>query len=163
MPDSMSPSRLWKRMTFDQRLAAARAFWNDEQAADDHVQAVLLIAQQKKFRPKTVLSLELERKARHLASVVSLSDGLAARILVVYHIAEQRPMMSAFLDALDIRHDNGVIEDDVAAPAPEKIGSAAAALAERFPPDSVSLYLNTLFSQDPETWGALGDVPQRQL
>ena len=44
-------------MTSDQRLHAGRAFWSEEQATDDQIQAVMLISQQKKFRPKTVLSL----------------------------------------------------------------------------------------------------------
>ena len=39
---TLTPSRLWKRMTGDKRLQAARAFWHDEQAADDQLQAVLL-------------------------------------------------------------------------------------------------------------------------
>ena len=45
-------------MTSDQRLRAARAFWAEEQAADDQVQAALLIAQTKKFRPKFVMGLD---------------------------------------------------------------------------------------------------------
>ena len=32
---------------------------------------------------------------------------------------------------------------------------AVAALNERFPAEDVSLYLQTLVCQDPETWGAL--------
>src|SRR5436190_13600689 len=106
---TLTPSRLWKRMTADQRARAAHAFWSDEDAVDDQVQAALLIAEQKKFRPKTVIGLDLDRKARHLATVRSLPDSLAARALVVYHLAEQRPMMGAFLDALGIAHENGVI------------------------------------------------------
>ena len=149
-------------MTPEQRLHAARAFWHDEQAAEDHGQAVLLISQLKKFRPKTVVSFDEDRKARHLASLASLPDGLAARALVVYHLAEQRPMMSAFLDALGIAHENGVIQDDGVAPDPSKVGSAAAGIAQQFTPDSVSLYLNTLLCQDPQTWAALAEVPQRQ-
>ena len=55
---TLTPSRLWKRMTLDQRQRAARAFWADPEATDDQVQAALLIAQQKKFRPKTVIGLD---------------------------------------------------------------------------------------------------------
>src|SRR5439155_24754508 len=99
---ALTPSRLWKRMTPDERQHVARAFWRDESAADDQVQAVLLISQQKKFRPKTVVSLDDDRKARHLATVPNVPDTLAARALIVYHLAEQRPMMGAFLDALGI-------------------------------------------------------------
>jgi len=148
-------------MTPEQRLQAARAFWHDEQASEDHLQAVLLISQLKKFRPKTVVSLDEDRKARHLASLASLPDGLAARALVVYHLAEQRPMMSVFLDALGVAHENGVIQDDGITPDPDKVGPAAAEIAQQFTPDTVSLYLNTLLCQDPQTWGALAHVPQR--
>jgi hypothetical protein len=158
----LTPSRLWKRMSSDQRQRAALAFWADPEATDDQVQAAFLIAQQKKFRPKTVIGLDLDRKAKHLATVAGVPDQIAARALVTYHLAEQRPMMGAFLDALGIAHENGLIQDDQLAPDTSKIGSAAATLAERFPSDSVSLYLNTLFCQDPETWGALENIPQRQ-
>jgi len=162
MDQSLTPSRLWKRMTAEQRLQAARAFWLDDQATNDQVQAVLLISQQKKFRPKTVASLDEDRKARHLASLISLPDSVAARALVVYHLAEQRAMMGAFLDALGIAHENGLIQDDQVAPDASKVPAAAATIAQQFPSESVSLYLNTLLCQDPETWGALETVPQRQ-
>jgi hypothetical protein len=145
-------------MTSEQRLQAARAFWTDEQASDDQVQAALFIAQQKKFRPKFVAALDDERKAKHLASLLALPEGLAARALVVYHLAEQREMMGAFLDALGIAHENGLIQDDAVKPAPEKLGPAVAAIRERFPADTVALYLDTLRCQDPETWGALRDA-----
>jgi hypothetical protein len=157
----LTPSRVWKRMPPELRVSAARAFWLDEDAANDQIQAVMLISQQKKFRPKSVLSLDIDRKARHLASLGSLPDAVAARVLVVYHLAEQRPMMSAFLDALGIKHDNGLIQEEDVKPEAGKVAPAAAQLAQQFPAEHVSLYLNTLLSQDPETWGALTDVPQR--
>jgi hypothetical protein len=155
---TLTPSRLWKQMTPDQRQRAARAFWSAEEAADDQLQAALVIAQQKKFRPKTIVALDDERKTRHLASLFSLPDHLAARALIVYHLAEQRPMMAAFLDALGIKHEAGLIEDEAVKPEPEKLGAAVATLAADFPADDVRLYLNTLLCQDPETWGGLAEV-----
>lgn len=147
-------------MTPDQRQHAALAFWRDENATDDQVQAVLLISQQKKFRPKTVVGLDEERKARHLASLPSLPDAIAARVLVVYHLAEQRGMMSAFLDALGIAHEEGLIQEDDVKPDAGKVAPAAAAIATKYPAADVSLYLNTLLCQDPETWGALQGLPE---
>ena len=76
------------------------------------MQAALLIAQQKKFRPKTVIGLDVDRKAKHLASLASLPDSIAARALMLYHLADQRPMMGRFLDALGIAHENGLIKED---------------------------------------------------
>jgi hypothetical protein len=147
-------------MTGEQRLRASRAFWADEQASDDQMQAIMLIAQQKKFRPKFILGLDDERRAKHLAGMLSLPEALAARCLVVYHLTEQREMMGTFLDALGLKHENGLIEDDEAKPDPEKIGPAADAIAGKYPADDVSLYLTTLLCQDPETWGELSKLPQ---
>ena len=148
-------------MTPEQRLLAARAFWRDEQSAEDQVQAVLLISQHRKFRPKSVVSLDEERKARHLASLPSLPDGVAGRVLIAYHLAEQRPMMGAFLDALGIAHEDGLIQDEGVEPDPAKILEAAAQIAQQFAAENVSLYLNTLLWQDSATWSALERVPER--
>ena len=159
--EALTPSKLWKRMTQAQRGAAAHAFWTDEEATSDQVQAAFLIAQQKKFRPKTVVALDIDRKTRHLASLVSLPDSIAARVLALYHLAEKRPMMGAFLDALGITHENGLIQEDGVVPDASRVAPAAAELAERYPADDVDLYLNTLLCQDPETWGALRGLPRR--
>jgi hypothetical protein len=142
-------------MTLDQRQRAARAFWEDEDATDDQVQAALLIAQQKKFRPKTVISLDLDRKAKHLASLVALPDTLAARALITYHLAAQRSMMGSFLDALGIKHENGLIEEDEVKPEASKFVAAVSKIKAEYPADDVRLYLDTLRCQDPDTWGAL--------
>src|SRR5262245_49607027 len=152
---TLTPSRLWKHLTLDQRTRIARAFWADEEATDDQVQAALLIAQQKKFRPKTVIGLDVDRKARHLATLGTMPDSIAARALIVYHLAEQRPMMGAFLDALEIKHENGLIQEENVKPDAAKIGPAVAQLTQQFAPADVRLYLSTLLSQDPETWAPL--------
>jgi len=157
---TLTPARLWKRMTSEQRLQASLALWQAEDASGDQAQAALLIAQHKKFRPKTIIALDDDRKARHLASMPNLPDNLAARVLVVYHLARQRPMMAAFLDALGIAHEDGLINDDGVKPDASKVGPAAGLIAERHPAADVSLYLNTLLCQDPETWGGLRNLPQ---
>ena len=154
-----TPSRLWKRMTTEQRLLAASALWRDDEAASDQMQAALLIAKQRKFRPKTVMALDAERKARHLAGLSELPDALAARMLILYHLAAQRPMMGSFLDAIGIAHENGLIQDDAVAPDPAKIAAGAAAIAREYPADDVALYLNTLLWQDPASWGVLHEMP----
>jgi hypothetical protein len=155
---SLTPGRLWKSMTPAQRLAAVHAFWREEEATDEQLQAVMLIAQQKKFRTKSVIAMDLDRKDRHLASIVNLPDTLAARSLIAYHLAEQRPMMKAFLDALGIAHEEGLINEENVNPEADRLAPAAAQISQQFPAADVALYLNTLLSQDPETWGGLADV-----
>ena len=145
-------------MTAEQRQRAARAFWTDEEAEADQMQAAMLIAQQKNFRPKTVVALDVDRKARHLATIAQLPDSVAARALIVYHLAEQRPMMAAFLDALGIAHEEGLIKEDEVRPDASKFSAAAEKIRGQFPSEDVQLYLNTLVCQDPEAWGGLKGV-----
>src|SRR6478609_6968595 len=152
------PSRLWKKMSPERRLTAAQLFWSDEQSTEQQIEAVGALASHMKFRPKSVIGLPLEKKAKYLATLPAVSDTVAARALVNYHLERQRPMMGAFLDALGIAHENGLIsEENVTKPDPEKLRTAAAELAAKYPQDDVSLYLRTLVSQDPDTWGSLAD------
>jgi hypothetical protein len=162
--DEMRPARLWRLMPLDHRASAAAAFWRDEQAALEHAEAVGLIARQIKFRPKSVLALPVEKKARHLASLAQVSDLLAARLLVAYHLEHQRPMMGAFLDALGMAHEDGLIKDESpTAPDAETLDKGVAALVAAYPKADVARYFWTLLWQDPETWGGLEGRPELQI
>jgi hypothetical protein len=153
------PSRLWRRMPVERRIEAADLFWQDEQSADQQLEAVASIATHMKFRPKSVLGLAAEKRAKYLATLPNVSDAIAARALVSYHLQRQRPMMGAFLDLLGITHENGLIADDnVVKPDVVNVTNAAKELVTKFPPEDVALYFSTLVSQDPETWDALVDI-----
>ena len=155
------PSRLWRRLPLDRRIVAASLFWDDEHAEEQQMEAVASIATHMKFRPRSVISLAPERRAKYLAQLPVISDAIAARALVSYHLERQRPMMAAFLDSLGIPHENGLItEEAVAKPDPEKLKSAAADLSSKFDSADVAVYLSTLVSQDPETWEGLVDLPE---
>jgi hypothetical protein len=67
-------------------------------------------------------------------------------------------MMGAFLDALGIAHESGVIQEDDVKPDEAKLSPAVDAIATAYPLEDVSLYLNVLVCQDPETWGALRPI-----
>lgn len=143
-------------MPLERRIDAADLFWNDEHSADQQMEAVASIATHMKFRPRSVLALAPEKRAKYLAQLPTVTDAIAARALVNYHLERQRPMMAAFLDALGIAHENGLItEENIAKPDAGKVKAAAKQLSEQYPQEDVSLYLSTLVSQDPDTWDAL--------
>jgi hypothetical protein len=149
-PAIARPSQLWKSLPLERKVQAAEAFWSDQEAGLEQAEAIALIAQ------------TVDKKARHLASFPAVSELVAARLLVAYHLAHQRPMMGSFLDAVGITHENGMIADeDVKAPEPEVLRKAATTIAGQYPADDVSLYISTLLWQDPDTWGALADAPER--
>lgn len=152
------PSKLWKQLSPDRRVAAAELFWADDESTEQQLEAVAALAAHMKFRAKSVIGLPLEKKARYLSTLPTVSDAVAARALVNYHLERQRPMMGAFLDSLGIAHENGLIsEENVTKLEPERLKTAAAELATRYPQPDVTLYLSTLVSQDPETWGGLAE------
>ena len=157
------PSQLWKELAAERRVMAAEAFWRDENAFAEQAEAIALIAQRIKFRLKSVQALPVEKKARHLMALPAVSEGVAARLLVSYHLTHQRPMMSAFLDALGIAHEEGMIADEeLDAPDAAKLSAAAQTVAGRHAETDVSLYFSTLLWQDPDTWSGLADLPLMQ-
>lgn len=145
-------------MTAEQRLAAADAFWREDSNDIDvqHADAIVTLARRMKFRPKSMQALPVERRTRLLAQVSDVSDAVATRALISYHFTVRRDLMAAFLDALGIKHENGLIQDEsVAAPPKDRLVAAIKQVRSSFPAEDVDLYLNTLTTLDGDTWGEL--------
>ncbi len=154
-----SPGKLWRHIPQEYRLEACTVFWQEEGGVDQQAEALLAMASHFRFRPKTVRTLPLEKKARYLAALPNVPDSVAARVLVAYHLSHQRPMLSTFLDALGLPHDNGVLNSEKLTPLPAgRLKDAAAALRATYPAADVDLYFQTLLVQDPETWGSLAEL-----
>ena len=159
MPDR--PSRLWKAMTAEQRSAAADAFWKEDQAdiQMQHMEAIVAIARRMNFRPKSVQALALERKSKMLAQMADVSDSIATRALISYHFQTKRDLMGAFLDAVGITHEQGMIaEESVPPPPAEKLAAAIKLVRSSFPPADVDLYLRTISSLDGDTWAGMDEA-----
>lgn len=157
-----SPSAIWKSLPAATRVAVADAFWRDETSPDIHVQhveAIVALARRLNFRPKSLQALPIERRAKQLAQVDEVSDAIATRALIAFHFSTRRALMGAFLDALGIAHDQGLITaEEVAPPTRDQLLAAARALQGGFPDDDVALYLRTLSALDGDTWGQLDGV-----
>jgi len=161
LPPIPRPSQLWKQMSAERRAQAAEAFWRDENGGSEQAEVIGTIANRIKFRVKSVLTLPMEKKVKYLLGLPAVSEMVAARLLVAYHIDHQRPMMGAFLDALGIAHEDGLIADEnVEPPDPAALHAAASSLAGRFPAEDVTVYLSTLVWQDPDAWGPLAEAPE---
>ena len=106
--------------------------------------------------------MPVEKKSQYLLSMPAVSEMVAARLLVAYHLAHQRPMMGAFLDALGIRHEEGIIAEEEVKPPSRRCAEEGRQRRSRrrIPREDVSLYLSTLVWQDPDTWGALAELPE---
>ena len=154
-----SASRVWKRLSREEKLLAARHFWEDP-PEEVLGQAQSALVQVLHVRPQSVRTLPPERRAAALASVSEPSELLAASLLVSLHLGERRDLLAAFLDAVGLVHDRGLLADDAQLPA---IGEEAArrgfdAVSKAFPESQVRTYLNTLWLQDHDRWGVLEQV-----
>jgi hypothetical protein len=148
-------ARLWKRLTREDRLAAARHFFA-QPPQEAFGSALALLVKARHLRPQVARSLPPEDQARALASVLEVGETLAGSLLVALHLGERRALLAAFLDAAGLPHEEGLLKEEADAVAFND-GSARAgvgALAS-FPREQVEVYLNTLFLQDPVRWAPL--------
>ena len=156
------PAQVWKDMPIEKRVLAAEAFWLDRDSPEVDVQqmeAEATLARRLNFRARSVHALPIERRARHLAQIGDVGDTVATRALIAYHFSHQRPLMGAFLDALGIPHDNGLITaEDVSPPDEARLSAAVAVVKSSFDPADVDLYLRTLAALDGGTWANLAAV-----
>jgi hypothetical protein len=156
------PTALWKELPLETRVAAAEAFWRDQDSPEVQAQqaeAVVALARRLNFRVKSIRALPVERRARHLAQLPDISEAVATRALVAYHFSAKRPLMSAFLDALKIPNEQGLITaENVAPPAEADVRDAVSAVQSTFDAAEVDLYLRTLLMLDGDTWAALRGV-----
>jgi hypothetical protein len=142
-------------MTPEHRLVAAEAFWRDDQsdAGMQQLEAIVAIAKRLNFRPKSVQALPIDRRSKHLAHLPDVSDAVATRALIAYHFSARRDLMGAFLDALGIAHESGLIKEESVPPPPrEQLTAAITTIRGTFPAPDVDLYVRTLAALDGETW-----------
>ena len=81
-------TRLWKRLTPEERQTAAAAFWK-EPSGESAATALAAIVKARHLRPQVARSLPVETKARALAGVLDPGEGVAASLVVVLHLDER--------------------------------------------------------------------------
>ena len=153
------PYAVWELMTDDEHRAAAMAYWD---GADRESRAALevALANELKFRPQSVRQLAAERVAGRL---VRLADELPESVLFQYlfhlHMAERRPLMVRFLDAVGLPHEDGALDlpDDFEGPDGDRIETAARELVGDQEHEAL-VYLATLMVADSDFWAGLGPV-----
>ncbi|MGE5126075.1 MAG: hypothetical protein ACM3PV_07275 [Betaproteobacteria bacterium] len=149
-------TRLWKHLPPEERLAAANAFFAETPGELAGV-ALGALAKARHMRPQAARKLPPDAQARILASVLDPGEPLAQGLLVALHLAERRPLLAAFLDALGLPHEGGLLKEEADAlpPVTEETARSAVSALSSFPPAQVLTYLNALWLQDRERWAGL--------
>lgn len=162
--DNITPARLWSSLDPDVRTLAARAVYRSEETSH-RVEVDMTIAERLKFRPSAIRKLPVQKRVSYVVKAIYPDDDLASTLLMDLHLQDRREVLAAFLDALEIPHDNGTIDGDydLQPPSEADLRSAGASLLETFDTDEVELYLVSLLALDPVNWGnLLGVLKERQ-
>ncbi len=160
--EQRGPYAVWDLMSDEDRKAAARAFWNGADR-DSRAALEMALAQDLKFRVQSVRQLAADRVAGRL---VRLAETLPETVLFQYlfhlHMADRRPLMTAFLDAVGLPHDDGVLDlpEDFAGPEAPKVEAAAGELLKERDREAL-VYLTTLRVADAELWAGLDPVLEK--
>jgi len=152
-------TRLWKRLAREDRLAAATCFWR-EPPPEIAGGALAAIVKARRMRPQAARALSDDARSQALAGILDPGETLAAALLVALHLGERRPLLKAFLDALGLPHEEGILKEEADAlppPSGDALKTAVISLSG-FGRNQVEAYLNTIWLQDPGRWAALEAV-----
>ena len=116
--------------------------------------ALNAVAEAKKLRP--TFFERTPRAARHkeMAAVLARPrlELISANLLREWLIKKQTAMLAAFLDALEIAHKDGAVDDLPATVEDAKLAAAVDNLLAKFPPEEVSVYLNAFYTMNEIQW-----------
>ena len=152
--------KVWKHMSREDRLAAARSFFK-EPSQETIGLALAALVKMRRMRPQAARALPPDEQARTLAAVIDPGEALASSLLVSLHLGERRPMLATFLDAAGLPHENGLLKEeaDAIVLSEANVSAGLSALQKAHSPEEIQTYLNTLWLQDPDRWALLEQLP----
>ena len=96
------------------------------------------------------------REARHLAMLTALTkpqlDGAAAALLRGWLVGKHKAMLADFLNALEIKNEDGVVEDLPATMDDAKLKAAVEVVLGKYPHEVVAVYLNAFNDMNAAGW-----------
>ena len=113
---------------------------------DGHVAKLL------KFRPQAIRKLPFPQRAKKARGLLLRgSDAeMTYEFFGSFLVKESRELITGFLDATGVEHQDGMIEDiEAGLPDEDKLEGAISDLDTKFPPDHVTLYLSMAAQQWP--------------
>ncbi|MBP7146090.1 MAG: hypothetical protein KBD01_00985 [Acidobacteria bacterium] len=149
--------QIWKSLDRERRVRSALALWDDERLSRaDRLAALGPWLTARGIRASFLEQLPRPRRAELIADA-GLPEDTAQQLLMSYHLVHQRPLLGAFLEALGIGHEDGVIAEgaDIKPPGEQAVGQALEKIRAEYAADDVELYLRTLTMADAETWAAV--------
>jgi hypothetical protein len=159
-PDGITLPALWRALTPAEREEGLQSLVEDKESRPHLLQFVSSLPRFRAFRPQAIKKLTDKELVSAIAASTQLSQDMIRSALISFHLPARAAMLAAFMDALKIPHEDGLIREGVTVTLPGSGGleAAIAKLMKEYPPRDVTIYLLSLLAMDPETWGALAGV-----
>lgn len=115
------------------------------------------VAQAKHVRP--VFLERQPREARHVAMLAALAkpqlETAAGALLRAWLVKKHKAMLADFLNALEIKNEEGVVEDLPATMDDARLKAAIELLLGKYPHEVVAVYLNAFNDMNATGWANL--------
>jgi hypothetical protein len=125
-------------------------------ASDKEVFRVALaaVAQAKKVRPVFLERQPRADRFRTMAAALGRSDlqMISGNVLSSWLVKNQKALLTDFLDALKISHNDGVVENLPATVDDQALRDAVEMLLAKNPPEVVGLYLRAFHHMNEANW-----------
>ena len=127
------------------------------------------VAESRHLRP---VFLERQPKVqRHAGMIAALTkpglEPVAGNLIRTWLLKKHKSMLVDFLNALEIKNEDGVVEDLPASMDDAKLKSAVDQLVAKYPPEAVAVYLNAFNDMNEANWTNLKSLlesdPRLQL
>lgn len=112
------------------------------------------VAKLLKYRPQAIRAVPMAQRAKRARAIMASKHNaeLCYELFGTYLIAKHRELVTGFLDATGVKHENGMLEDlEHNRPDAGKLESAVTELDTKFDPLDVTLYLALCAEQWPQT------------
>lgn len=117
------------------------------------------VAKSLRFRPQAIRKLPMAQRARKGRQIVlgTKNAELAYEMLGAYLMKDTKELVTDFLEATGVPHEDGMIEDLANLPDESKLAEAVKTLDEKYGEEPVTIYLALAAQQWPQV-GAIDEM-----
>lgn len=155
----MKPHQVFARLTPERAFALLSKV--QEKLPGVYTQAVGAACVTLKARPQFMMKQSKEKRAAFVRQALSrfAASPIAEEVLAAYFLEVRRDLLTEWLDALGIEHENGVLKnDDPAEPPRERLEAAVTAFRAGSDADDRQLLLEAFAAQSAVAWPALDAI-----
>jgi len=141
-------------------LAAEILAFTFESEKPTYKATLAAVAETRRLRP---VFMERQPRAQRDASILAALtrpslDAAAATLIRTWLLKKYKDMLVDFLTALEIKNEDGVVEDLPATMDEAKLKAAVEGLLAKYPIEVVAVYLNAFDDMNEVRWPSLGTL-----